>query len=344
MPEAETQDPAPDETPTLLRDLFGWYSLVLLGLGMRAGLLDALLAGPGTAAEVAERAGVDDRNAYEWLRGMTAAGHAVHDDGRFSVSPGTASQLGPEFPADMRAVLDITLEAPALFGRVIEAITTGTGVPPDAFAALAAAGGRINTPTYAGALVPEWIELTGVSERLRAGGSVADLAAGNGDAAALVATAFPASRVVAYDIIPTTRVQSPANLTMRAADVRELPDDGPFDLVYCLDALHHLGDPVPVLLQARKVLAHDGVLMIAESGMTGDLDQDVADPFAVVAYGAGLLYCLQESLASGGGGRSGGDGSEWVVDALAEAGFGSVAVSPSPTGYAIITASPMSSA
>jgi SAM-dependent methyltransferase len=340
-----SQDEASDQTPSLLRDLLGWYSFVLLGLGMRTGLLDALVAGPGTAAELAARAGVDERNAFEWLRGVTAAGHALHQDGSFSLSPETELQLSPHFPVDMRAVVDVTLEAPAVFDDVVDAVRSGAGVPPSAYAAVSAAGARINTPTYAAALVQEWIPLAhGMSDRLRAGGSVADLAAGNGDAAALVAAAFPASRVFAYDLMPTTRTEAPENLTLRVADVRELPDDGPFDLVYCLDAFHHLGDPAPMLLQARSVLAPDGVLMIAETGMSGDLDQDVAEPLALIAYGAGLMYCLQESLSTGGGGYSGGDGTQWVVDALSQAGFSSIEVSHSPTGYAVITASPGSTA
>ena len=41
------------QPPALIRDLFGWYSLTLLALGDRVGLLDALMVGPGTAAEIA---------------------------------------------------------------------------------------------------------------------------------------------------------------------------------------------------------------------------------------------------------------------------------------------------
>jgi hypothetical protein len=37
--------------PKFLTDLFGWYSMTMLGLGARTGLLDALQQGPGTAAD-----------------------------------------------------------------------------------------------------------------------------------------------------------------------------------------------------------------------------------------------------------------------------------------------------
>ena len=238
------EDDAQDQTPTLIRDLVGWYSFTLLGFGMRSGLLDALMAGPATTPELAARAGVDERNAYEWLRGLTAGGHALHQDGAFTISPETSFLLSPEFAVDMRAVLGITLDAPALFDDVIEAMRTGAGVPSQKYGQLGSAAGRVNTPTYAAALVQEWIELVpGMSGRLRDGARAADIAAGNGDAAALVATAFPAAQVVAYDVLPSTRAESPTNLTTQVADVRELPDDGPFDLVYCLDAFHHSATP-----------------------------------------------------------------------------------------------------
>ena len=77
--------------------------------------------------------------------------------------------------------------------------------------------------------------------------------------------------------------------------------------------------------------------MIVEAGMSGQVDEDVADPFAVVVYASGLLYCLQESLSAGGV-HSNADGSGWIEAALAEAGFTGIAVTPSETGYAVITA------
>jgi hypothetical protein len=83
--------------------------------------------------------------------------------------------------------------------------------------------------------------------------------------------------------------------------------------------------------------------MIVEAGMSGDLDQDLADPFSVVVYAAGLMYCLQENLHAGGGAHSNADGPAWIEEALTQAGFGSVSITPSPTGYAVITATPTGS-
>lgn len=77
--------------------------------------------------------------------------------------------------------------------------------------------------------------------------------------------------------------------------------------------------------------------MIVESDLCGDLDVDSANPFAVVVYACGVLYCLQENLAAGGSGYSNGDGPSWVTDAMAAAGFEAITVTPSDSGYNVIT-------
>jgi hypothetical protein len=327
-----------EQPPTLIRDLFGWYSVTLLALGDRVGLLDALMVGPGTAAEIAARAGVDERNAFEWLRGLVAGGHARHATGVFTVDPTTAFIFGPQFPHNFRAVLAFTQEVPSVVAEVAQAVASGRGVVPASYAALSAAAGEVNLPIYRQSLVDEWIAgVPGLAETLAQGGAVADIAAGGGDAAALVATAFPRARVHAYDVADGARPDLPGNVEFSVADARSLPDDGPFDVIYILDSFHHLGDPALVLAGIRRNLAPRGTLMIVEQGMSGDVDQDVTDPFAVVAYACGLLYCLQESVSAGGA-HSNADGSGWIEAALTQAGFTTVAVTPSETGFAVITA------
>jgi 2-polyprenyl-3-methyl-5-hydroxy-6-metoxy-1,4-benzoquinol methylase len=326
------------QPPALIRDLFGWYSLTLLALGDRVGLVDALMLGPGTAPEIADRAGVDDRNTFEWLRALVAGGHATHSDGVFTVDPTSAFILGPQFPNDFRAVLAFTQQVPSVIEDVAEAMASGHGLAPGAYAGVSAAAGKVNAPTYRQALVDEWIAgVPGLADRLAAGGTVADIAAGGGEAAGLVATAFPQCRVHAYDIVDGGQSDLPGNVEFSQADAGSLPDDGPFDFIYVLDSFHHLGDPAPVLAGVRRNLAPGGTLMIVEANMSGHLDQDAADPFAVVVYACGLLYCLQESIAAGGA-HSNADGSGWIEAALTDAGFTTITVSPSETGFAVITA------
>jgi SAM-dependent methyltransferase len=323
--------------PLLLQHLIGGYAMLLLGLGRRTGLLDAAVAGPGTADEIAARAGVDPRNAREWLAGMTAAGYLAHDAGTFNPREAITLAWGPQFPADVRALLDGYLNVPQVYDALVTAIGNGGGLSADQLSPYAPFVG-VNTPTYEQALVAEWIGgLPGVSDRLTAGGRVAELAPGNGAAAGIVGRAFPAATVVGYDLVPRPLPDLPDNVSILAEDARRLPDAEPFDLVYCLDSLHHMSDPGSVLAAAKAALAPGGVVLVAENDFSGDLDADAANPFATIAYVSSLVYCMQEALHDGGEVHTCAEGSGWVVAALEDAGFADVEVRHSETGYALVS-------
>lgn len=330
-----------DQQPLLIQHLLGMYAMNAMAVGRASGALEVLLDAPGTATEIAAKAQLEERNVAQWLRAMTAAGHAIHDDGTFSINPETAMIFAPEFPADARVVLDFVH---ASFGKpfqvATEAMRTGAGVPPEVYSDLSRAAGGVNTPAYRMALVQEWIAAAPeVRSRLEAGGRVADLACGNADAAAIIATAFPLSHVVGYDPSTAQGVHADvANLEIVREVADGLPADGDFDLITCLDALHHLGDVAAACRQAYAALKRGGVFLVAETAMTGDLEVDNADPFALVAHTAGLLYCLQENLANGGDGSTPSVGLAWVEDALAAAGFAEVTQLDSETGYRIFLA------
>jgi len=336
-----------NQPPKWLSQLLGWYAMTVLGLGARTGLLDALLAAPGTAAEIAERAGVDERNALQWLWAMASAGHVSLEGDCFALTDETRFVFGPGFPVNARAVVDFVDRTSSVLPEIADAMQSGKGVAPNRFhAAYGDSIGRINTPTYAMALVDEWIgSCEGLVTTLAAGGRIADLASGNGDAAVIMAKAFPSASITAYDLdshqIEATRARASAEglggLTAEAAGAEQLGREA-FDLVTCLDSFHHFGDPAAVAAQVRGALAPGGVFLLAESAMSGDLGTDVQNPFSVVVHSAGLLYCLQENLSSGGPGLTGGDGPGWVNEALERAGFTSISTLDSPTGYRVFVA------
>lgn len=330
-----------DELPLLIRHLLGFYAIETLAMGRVSGALAALAQSPGTVEEVATRAGLERRNTELWLRAMAAAGHASHDRGTFTLNPETETLLGPAFPIDLGAVLDFVHAAFAEpLQLATEAMRTGDGVASAHFAELAAAVGAANTRVYREALVDEWIAAApGLRARLDEGGRIADVACGNGDAAAVMAEAFPAAHVLGYDPgAPEGAHVDVPNLEIVRDVAAELPADESFDLVTCLDSFHHLGDVRAVARQVHHALRDGGVFLIAETALTGDVDADNADPFSLIAHASALMYCMQENIASGGDGSTPSIGLTWVDDALAGAGFGSVTHHDSETGYRILLA------
>ncbi len=329
-----------DQLPLVLRHLLGRYGIDTLALGRRSGALAVLFEEPGTAADIARRAGLDETNTAQWLRAMAAAEYVDHDAGVFSLTDETAMVLGPWFPIDFGAVLDFAHAAMAdPLQRVAEAMREGGGIPSADFAAIGAAAGGVNSRLYRTALVDQWVgAVPGLADRLGRGARIADLACGNGDAAAMLAEAFPSATVTGYDPGVPAHHDGPANLSLVARGVDQVAADGPFELITCLDALHHVGDAESVVREVFGALSPGGVLLVAETKMTGDLDVDNADPTALIAHAAGLIYCLQENLANGGTGTIPSAGLGWVDAALVAAGFGTVDHLDSDTGYRVFIA------
>src|SRR3954464_15974524 len=94
-----------DQLPLLIRHLLGFYAMETLAMGRTSGALAALADMPGSAAEIAESAGLDERNVGLWLRAMSAAGHAQHDSGRYTFDEETAALLGPAYSLYLGAAL-----------------------------------------------------------------------------------------------------------------------------------------------------------------------------------------------------------------------------------------------
>jgi SAM-dependent methyltransferase len=330
-----------DQLPLLIRHLLGFYAIDTLAMGRASGALAVLTEAPGTAAQIATTAGLDERNVAQWLLAMNSAGHARHEDGVFSMTEETLSLLGPGFPIDMGAVLDFVHASFAgPLRHAIDAMRTGTGVASAEYAEMGAAAGGVNSRVYEASLVEEWVAAApGLRDRLDAGGRVADLACGSGDAAAVLANAFPNTQVWGFDPgAPEGAHTEVANLEIVRDTAATLPADGSFDLITCLDALHHLGDVRAAVQQAHDALREGGVFLVAETAMTGDPDIDSQDPTSLIAHAAALMYCMQENLANGGDGSTPSIGLRWVDDALSGAGFTSVRHHDSETGYRIFLA------
>lgn len=76
----------------VIGDLSGTMTALFCSIGDRLGLFrDLAEHGPATSAELAGRAGVNERYASEWLRGLTAAGYLEleADTDRYVLPPST---------------------------------------------------------------------------------------------------------------------------------------------------------------------------------------------------------------------------------------------------------------
>ena len=128
-------------------------------------------------------------------------------------------------------------------------------------------------PGYIANLVSAWIPaLDGVTEKLEAGGLVADVGCGQGASTILMAQAYPHSRFVGFDYHAAS-IEAARESAQRAgvadrvrfdvAKAKDFPGHG-YDFVAVFDCLHDMGDPIGAATHVRKSLAKDGTWMIVE--------------------------------------------------------------------------------
>ena len=282
-------------------------ALVVLGdeLGWYRALADR---GPLTPAELAEATGTAVPYAREWLNAQAAGSFLTYDagSGRYALPAEHAVALTDESsPAFLPGLFQIAIGTVRDATRIADAARLGSGVGWDEHNHDVHHGcERFFRPGYHAHLVDEWLPAIGVTEKLTAGASVADVGCGHGASTVLMAQAFPASRFVGSDYhAPSIEVarQRAAEagvadrVTFEVATAQGFPGQG-YDLVTTFDALHDMGDPVGAARRVYEALAPEGTWLVVEP-MAGDHVEDNLNPVGRVYYGFSTLLCTPASLA-----------------------------------------------
>jgi 2-polyprenyl-3-methyl-5-hydroxy-6-metoxy-1,4-benzoquinol methylase len=173
-------------------------------VGDRLGLYRALAEGEATAHELARRTETDTRYVTEWLRGQAAGGYVMYDPATdtYSLTEEQAFALtDPNGPLYLPGAFQLALGTLRAEPAVTEAFRTGGGIgwheqDPDVIIGCE----RFFRPGYVGNLTSSWLPaLDGVTDKLRAGGRVADIGCGMGASTILMAQEFGNSTFVASD-------------------------------------------------------------------------------------------------------------------------------------------------
>ena len=108
---------------------------LMIDLASRTGLLETLAAGPGTSAELAERAGLVERYVRECLGSLVTARIVDHDPatGRYNLPPEHAACLTGPGSLNLTPMARLTALLATHVGGVARAFREGGGVPYEAF-------------------------------------------------------------------------------------------------------------------------------------------------------------------------------------------------------------------
>jgi 2-polyprenyl-3-methyl-5-hydroxy-6-metoxy-1,4-benzoquinol methylase len=344
----------PDRAEALAERLFGAalraLELFSVYLGAELGLYRALESDESlTSRELADRAGIAERYAREWLEQQAVAGLLDVDD-----VTADAAERRYTLPAEHARVLtqadDRAQVAPfahmlagigGVLPRVADAYRTGGGVPYHAYGQAFRHGqGHINRPAFTHELPCQWLAaMPDVVARLEAATRprIADVGCGQGWSTVALAKAFPNAWVDGIDADPGSiadarRHAAEAGLDGRVrfieADAAHPATEGPYDLVLILEALHDLARPAEALEAVGAALAPGGTVLV--------VDERVADSFTApgdeverMMFGWSVTRCLptqmveQPSAALGTALRA-----DTVRELAAEAGFAHVEVLP----------------
>jgi SAM-dependent methyltransferase len=304
-------------------------------------LLSAAAQGWATSEELATRAGLTERYVREWLGAMVTGGLVDYDaEQETYLLPPVRAAVLTDGPMNLAPMAQFATHLAKHVHQVARAFKEGGGVPyaeyrPEFTDVMDAASRTVYDNTLVEGCVPL---VPGLTEQLRAGVRVADIACGTGHALVLLAKAFPASTFFGYDFdqgaIARARAEAAGaelrNVTFEVRDVATLRVDEPYDVVFVFDAIHDQVAPATVLERIHGALRSGGLFFMKEPRAADRLEDNIANPMAPLLYATSTLHCMTVSLAHDGAGIGTVFGEGLARQMLADAGFVDINVCDAP--------------
>ncbi len=315
-----TTQPTVDQTKAeaffgkVVADTSGMAVTIMTSLGDRLELFKNLAYGPATSAQLATRAGLNERYTREWLSAMASAGYVEYDpaSARFTLPPEhipvLAQENGPFFCGGIHQfLLGLSEQRQGL----LQVFRQGGGIPQSAYSDDVWEGmARANASSFEHLLVPVWIpSMPAVQAHLVQGALVADVGCGQGRALIKLAQSYPASRYVGYDVFELLIAQATKaaeragvadRVRFRCLDASQgLPEA--YDVITTFDVVHDAASPRGLLRAIRQALRPEGRYVCVEPTSSDKLEEN-AGPLGAVLYSMSVLYCMTTSLADHGEG------------------------------------------
>jgi precorrin-6B methylase 2 len=299
----------------LFRSALGYFEIFSIHLGGKLGLYRALEeAGPMTPAELAERAGIAERYAREWLEQQATTGilrAAIGADGtnRFQLPAGHAEVLlDGDSLSFMGASVTQLMALRGVFDHVVEAFRTGAGIPYEAYGADGVEGqGASNRPIFLTTLPNDWLpSIPEVHARLSSDrpAQIVDVGCGTGWSSIAMATAYPTVTVDGFDPDETSVDRARQNaddagvsdrVRFHATDASALTVDRPAAFATAFECIHDMARPVEVLRAVRSALDDEGAMLVVDE-RTKETFSGEPDEREAYFYGWSVFDCLPAGM------------------------------------------------
>jgi 2-polyprenyl-3-methyl-5-hydroxy-6-metoxy-1,4-benzoquinol methylase len=313
---------------------------LMVSIGHQIGLFDVMSSlPPSTSAEIAKKAGLNERYVREWLGAMVTSGVVTVDPEsiRYSLPPEHAALLTRAAGADNIAVFAQYI--PVLAGvedDILDCFKNGGGVPYSRFPRFHAVMAEDSGQSVLSSLESHVLPLIpDVTARMAKGIRVLDVGCGRGKILNRLAQLYPASRFTGKDLsveaVDYARKEGTRlglkNIEFEIQDLSDFDRTAPaeaFDFITTFDAVHDQSKPMSVLKGIWKALASDGVYLMQDIRASTHVHKNVGHPLGTFLYTISCLHCMTVSLAQGGEGLGAMWGEEKTREYLKQAGFGSV--------------------
>ncbi len=309
---------------------------VMTSIGHRLGLFDTMARLPASSsAGIAEAAGLAERYVREWLAVMVMGDIVLYD------SEARTYRLPAEHAASLThgaplGNLAVYAQHVALMGsvqeRVLRCFRTGEGTAYADYPCFHCMMAEDSGQTVVEHLVERILPVVpGLVERLTQGIDVLDAGCGRGLALVELATRFPRSRFVGYDLeagaiahaAELARAAGLSNVRFEARDLTGFDEVACYDLVCSFDAVHDMKDPAGLVRSLRRALKPGGVYLMQDIGGSVRLENNRDFPFAAFLYAISTCHCTPVSIGQGGAGLGTMWGWETAEALLNESGFAS---------------------
>jgi len=313
---------------------------LMISVGHRTGLLDAMRdLEPSTSAEIATKAGLNERYVREWL-GAMVTGRIVDVNAstkRFSLPPEHAAFLSRPAGADNLAVFAQYIPLlGSVEDNIVECFKKGGGVPYSKFprfhAVMAEDSGQSVLSSLELHIVPLVPQL---AQRLSAGIQMLDVGCGRGRIINRLADLYPKSRFTGIDLSSEAILSAweeaadkkLRNIEFIVADLSQFDKTAEaeaFDLVTTFDAIHDQAKPLNVLRGIYRTLRPDGFYLMQDIKGSSHIHNNLDHPLGPLLYTISCMHCMTVSLAQNGEGLGAMWGEEKTREYLTKAGFRAV--------------------
>src|SRR5918993_6009966 len=313
---------------------------VMISIGHRTGLFDTMSnLQPSSSAEIASKAGLNERYVREWLGAMVTGGVVELDPNtsKFSLPAENAAALTRAACANNMAVFAQYIGVMgSVEDEIVECFYKGGGVPYERFGRFHEIMAEDSGQSVLSSLESHILPLVpGLTERLARGIRVLDVGCGRGRVLNRLAELFPRSRFVGMDLSADAitfardqaRQKGLGNSEFIAVDLSNFDESAEpesFDFITTLDAIHDQAKPLNVLAGIHRALKPEGVYLMQDISGTSHMDRDIEHPIGTFLYAISCVHCMTVSLAQGGEGLGAMWGEQMTRAYLRRAGFTSI--------------------